>query len=112
MKTLLAAFLALTFLPVLISADTKFIRGDANADGKKDIADAIQIVYFVALSGPASTCQKAADLDDNGAIELSDAVYFLNWYFLNKTAPKAPFPACGTDPTADSLTCVSFKGCP
>ena len=53
----------------------------------------------------------AADTDDNGALEITDAVYLLSFLFLGGPAPEQPFPSCGPDPTIDDLTCESFAIC-
>jgi hypothetical protein len=57
-------------------------------------------------------CAKAADGNDDGKVDISDAVFLLGFLFLGGEAPKAPWPGCGADPTADDLTCGSFRNCP
>ncbi len=55
-------------------AATLFRRGDANADGSLNLADAISILSFLFSSGPRPECEKSNDTDDNGAVQLTDAV--------------------------------------
>jgi hypothetical protein len=55
--------------------------------------------------GPVPECQKAADADDSGVLDITDAVYELGFLFLGGAAPPAPFPDAGVDPTDDSLPC-------
>ena len=54
----------------------------------------------------------AADADDNGAINLTDAVYTLNFLFLGGTEIPEPAGAeCGVDPTEDELGCANPPNC-
>jgi len=85
--------------------EAPFIRGNANDDAKVDIADAIWIINQLFRSGPAKPCQDAADVNDDGVLDASDAVALIDYLFRAQAAPSAPFPACGTDPTADTLVC-------
>jgi CotH protein/lamin tail-like protein len=94
-----------------ISAAGGFRRGDANADGQRDIADAIHILFFLFGGGADLACSKSADVDDSGALDLTDPVALLDFLFLEGAQPAEPFAACGPDPTADELLCVSFDPC-
>jgi hypothetical protein len=89
----------------------KFRRGNANADGKTDLSDALYVLGFLFLGGPGPSCLKAADTDDSGELDLTDAVYLLSYLFLGGPAPPEPYPACGLDPTVDELTCNAFAVC-
>jgi len=91
-------------------AASPFIRGDANQDKNHDIADAIKTLNYLFL-GEVSSCLKALDINDDGNVDVADPIYLLTYLFAGGTPPPAPFPDCGMDPTADSLTCVSFAGC-
>ncbi len=92
--------------------DTPFIRGECNGDDAISIADAIFLLSFLFNGGAASTCQDASDLNDDGGIDIGDAVNLLSYLFIGASDPAAPFPACGLDPTDDSLGCESFSVCP
>ena len=46
-------------------------------------------------------CIDAADKDDSGEVDLSDAIALLNYVFLAGSNPKHPFPECGRDTTPD-----------
>ena len=76
-RMLWVVLLAVLALPAFLEAGTKpgitFIRGDANADGTVDIADGTFIVNFLFLGRSAPTCDDAADADDSGELDLSDA---------------------------------------
>jgi len=101
------------FSPFLASADpAPFVRGDANADGKVNIADPIWIMNQLFLAGPESPCASAADANDDGQVSTVDAVYLATYLFQHGAVPAVPFPACGADGTADSLTCEAFAPCP
>src|SRR4030095_7255935 len=91
-----------------------FIRGNANDDAKLNIADAIWIVNELFKAGPATACQDAADANDDGVEDAADVTYLISYQFLAGPEPSAPFPACGADPTADSLVCDkgSATSCP
>ena len=53
-----------------------------------------------------------SDADDDGAVEITGAIFLLTYLFLGGTAPAEPLGKCGVDPTPDDLTCVSFPACP
>ena len=81
-----------------------FIRGDANADGLVSLVDVLTILNVV-FNEEETECRKALDIDDTGALDISDAINAIDYLFQNGLTPPAPFPACGEDPTADSLSC-------
>ena len=56
-------------------------------------------------------CREAADVNDDGKIDLSDAVNTFNYLFSGGEDPDAPFPECGTV-SDDSLGCEApLAGC-
>jgi hypothetical protein len=91
-----------------------FVRGDPNDDARNDIADSVWVLNELLRSGPESPCQDAADINDDGLVDASDAVYNINYNFgiPSGPTPPAPFPACGVDPTADDLGCEHSDNCP
>ena len=82
-----------------------FQRGDTDANGSHDIADALGILFH-AFDGLEIPCHKAAD--DNGEVGLEDAVRVLMSLFSSGDAPAAPGTTCGEDPIADELTCEAY----
>ena len=77
-----------------------FRRGDANADGKTDITDAVVILGYLFQGGTNPSCLDALDTNDSGRIDLTDAVYLLAFLFQGGANPPAPGPAtCGPDTT-------------
>ena len=88
----------------------RFVRGDANGDGKSNLTDPLGILGYLFLNGGSGGCLKALDVNDNGKVEITDSIVLLQHLFEGGTAPPAPFPDCGTDPTADGLSCERL-GC-
>lgn len=90
------------------SADTTFIRGDANDDTRVNLADMILVFREVFFGAGAETqCADAFDIDDDGAITATDGILLGDYLFLFGTPPAAPFPTAGTDPTpGDDLQCA------
>jgi hypothetical protein len=106
------ASVAIDFVKSLGPVERPFIRGNANDDTKVDIADAIWIINQLFRGGAARPCQDAADVNDDGVIDASDAVSLIDYLFKGQAAPSAPSPACGTDPTEDTLVCdANGNGC-
>jgi hypothetical protein len=85
--------------------DSRFLRGDANRDGRLDIADPVFTLDFSFRGSREPTCRDAADANDDGGIDISDAIHSLSFLFSGGKAPPLPFPAVGLDPTADALGC-------
>ena len=83
-----------------------FIRGDANGDGRFDIADPIATLDFLFHARGAVRCQDAADTDDDGILTITDTIAALQFLFHAQASLKAPgvsYP--WFDPTPDSLDC-------
>jgi len=90
---------------------TPFIRGRVNTDAGFNIADTVYLLAFLTGQGDL-TCLDAADVNDDGAVNIVDPVYTLHVFFAAHAPPPAPFPSCGLDPTPDGLGCDSFNTCP
>jgi hypothetical protein len=91
----------------------RFRRADGNGDGKVDISDAVSMLGFLFLGGPAPLCPDAADANDDGEVDISDAVSTLNFLFLGGQVPPEPGPfACGDDPTPSQLGACAATMCP
>lgn len=103
-------------LPTLanFSSGPVFHRGDANGDGRIDIADCICPLDWLFQGGAAPPCLDAADANDDGAVNCSDAIVTFRWLFLGEDPPPPPSPTssgCGSDPTRPRLGCSSYDGC-
>ena len=83
-----------------------FSRGEVNADGRRDLTDALFVVNWLFLAGAAPVCLDAADVDDSGRVDVTDPIALLNFLFLNGAMPPPPFPGSGEDPTLDNLNCL------
>ena len=98
-----------------------FHRGDINADGEVDIADACCALSYLFggcnedpcedLSCVSLPCLDAADANDDGALDISDAITVLSHLFAEAGALPPPFGSCGIDLTPDELDCLSFPPC-
>jgi len=99
----------ITVVPVV---QVPFVRGDANIDGRVDIADPIWILNELYQSGPVASCRAAKDANADRRVDSSDAVYLINYQFLDGAPPPAPFPACGVYPEQVLEDCEAFSQCP
>jgi len=92
-----------------------FLRGDANGDGGRNVADAVFLLasLFVPGSAPVA-CTDAGDCNDDGGMNVADAVYLLSSLFIPGSDPPPPpsGPDCGQDPTDDTLPCEQPGSCP
>lgn len=89
-----------------------FRRGDANADGKLLVSDAITVLQkkFIDASIPIP-CMDAADANDDGELDLIDAVVILHHIFTGRFKISPPGPdRCGKDPTDDFLPECDYDG--
>ena len=76
----------------------------------------INLLLFQFQGGSAPACRDAADSDDSGRYNLTDAIIIFQYLFLGGSAPRAPSPSaanyaagdCGVDPSDDDpLDCLS-----
>ncbi len=103
--------LELVARPAMPQPAPEFRRGDANADGSGDIADAVYILLWRFAGSTAPPCLEAADTNGDGGHDISDAVYFLLYLFRGGPAPPAPdVEICG--PAKQLLFgCDSYPPC-
>jgi hypothetical protein len=88
--------------PVLAGGDCVFVRGELNnLNGRNvvDFNDAVDILAYLFLGVSVPPCLDAADVNDNGIVELSDYTYLVNFLANGGPPPPAPFPDPGVDPT-------------
>jgi hypothetical protein len=104
----LAAPIVLSFVLAapLAAGEPIFVRGDANFDGRLDLADPIFALNYSFRGGRRPPCLDAADANDDGGLDISDSIYVLNFLFLGTRAPKPPYPVAGADPTPDEIGCA------
>ncbi|HAK97012.1 MAG TPA: hypothetical protein DCM87_18980, partial [Planctomycetes bacterium] len=91
----------------------RFKRGDANADGKRDIADAIKVLGYLFGGGTTQLgCLDAGDANDDGKVDIADAIKILGYLFASAGPLPDPFDECGEDPTdTDPLDCQLYEPC-
>ncbi len=108
-----------------------FFRGDCNMSARPgmgnmavDISDAAAVVSFLFLPGSWKfnpQCLDACDANDDGRIDLADAIAILQYYLQDGRFPPPPGPGLdpetggstepGGDPTEDKLDCDMVQ-CP
>lgn len=97
---------------LLLSESVPFLRGDVTGNGKLGLDDAQTILMFQFASGVELDCPDAADVNNNGHVELIDTLTLLIYVFTPQaTPPAAPFPDCGPDPRMDRLACEAHLYC-
>jgi hypothetical protein len=92
--------------------ENRYLRADANSDGKGDISDAIFTLVHLFRGGEGPACLDAADVTDDGKVDITDPIFLLAYLFAGGLRPADPFGACGRDPTEDGLDCAEFLKCP
>lgn len=88
-----------------------FLRGDTNADGTRNLSDAVYTLTSLFGGAVSPPCEKSADVNDDGTVNLTDAIHLLSFLFNAGAAPADPFAECGSDPTEDELDCATFGAC-
>ncbi|HVR75163.1 MAG TPA: hypothetical protein VMT52_12555 [Planctomycetota bacterium] len=86
------------------NVDSSYHRSGAHS-ASGDTRDVHLILKAIFLGGDTLPCEDAADLDDDGTVELSDAILLLNFLVRGGAPPASPFPASGIDETPDLLGC-------
>jgi hypothetical protein len=61
--------------------------------------------------GSTPTCLDAADANDDGAVDIADAIALLSHLFAGSGDVPQPFAECGIDPTVDGLGCERYPTC-
>jgi hypothetical protein len=84
----------------------RFVRGDTDRDLSLTITDVVLTLRGLFQGGGRPPCEDAADADDSGEVNLSDALSTLNFLFLGGPPPPPPFPGAGPDPSEDGLDCA------
>ena len=86
-----------------------FLRGDCDNDGelRGTPSDAVVLLDWAFRASEAPACLAACDADANGRIQVTDALRVLQFVFLNRKPPAAPFPECGLrTETDEALGCA------
>lgn len=94
----------------LPSPAPSFLRGDGNADGAVNVADASYLLNLLFGDGDALPCRAASDANSDGSVDIADAGYLLNFLFSGGPAPSMPYPECGPG-ESDGLECERPPEC-
>ncbi|HVR76282.1 MAG TPA: DM13 domain-containing protein [Planctomycetota bacterium] len=99
--------------PLRAQADT-FLRGDADKSGTRNITDAVFVLTFLFLGGPAPFCQPLADTNGDQNLNLSDPIALLGHLFLGTPEPppltQEEVIACGgIDPEAAARGLMEYE---
>ncbi len=78
-----AAFVAM----VPVATANGFICGDANNDNEVNVSDAVYIINYVFVEGPAPVPLCVGDVNNDTSINVSDAVYIINYVFVGGPEP-------------------------
>jgi hypothetical protein len=90
-----------------------FWRGDCNHSGGLDISDVISQLSGLFGGGPQPLCDDACDVNDDGQLNVADAIFSLSYQFASGAPPPPPFSSCAVDGTvSDLLDCDSPLSCP
>ncbi|MDO8560380.1 MAG: VCBS repeat-containing protein [bacterium] len=110
-------------------AGVAFKRGDANHDGRVDIADGQTVKDHVTCLSAAPGCEQpnslqckvnqglcyvypncddAMDANDDGVKDLKDADFINRFQLLGGARPPYPGATLGVDPTSDGLGCEAY----
>ncbi len=113
------AVLVFVFAASFLQAQSEFIRGDANQDGRVSISDMVTNQRYQFVDGIELGCMDTLDFDDNGVLDITDGIEMLHRLFIDDDwggPVPAPFPNPGIDPTPDvaihlwsEITCESYE---
>lgn len=66
------------------TAQSVYAKGDANGDGKINVADVVEMVNYIAGNPPASFIFTAADMNDDKAVDTTDVELLVNSIMAEK----------------------------
>jgi hypothetical protein len=67
-----------------------YVCGDANGDGRINVADAVRIIIYVFRGGAAPDPIETGDTNCDTNVDVADAVYMINYVFRNGPEPCCP----------------------
>jgi hypothetical protein len=89
-----------------LTPEPRFLRGDVNFDGRRDVSDVIALLARLYLLSGGFPCQDSADANDDGLLDVTDAVTLVDYLFGGGgSSLKEPLVRIGPDPTPDGLGC-------
>ena len=93
-----------TTLTVVTAQTSGFLRGDADGDSRVTIRDPLVALGWLFRGAPL-LCPDAADVNDDGTVDVTDVIAGLEFLFAKGSPPAPPFPEAGADPSEDALEC-------
>ncbi|HLU50055.1 MAG TPA: hypothetical protein VK116_18285 [Planctomycetota bacterium] len=93
------------------SARPRLIRGDADADGSVQVNDAIVMLRVLFLFDPIPSCLEALDVNESGAVDLSDPIATLILLFRPDMEPLRPLVGECEPLREGALSCDGFAPC-
>jgi hypothetical protein len=75
-----------------VSTEPFYTCGDANADDEVNVSDAVLIINYIFIQGPAPDPLEAGNVNCDGEVNVSDAVYIINFIFIGGPDPCAGCP--------------------
>jgi len=64
-----------------------YTSGDANCDGKVDVADVVYLLNYLFISGPPPCFWNAGDVNCDKGINIADVIYLINYLFRDGPPP-------------------------
>jgi hypothetical protein len=61
--------------------------GDPNCDGYVNVSDAVRIINYIFIGGPAPSPMEAGDANCDSTCNVSDAVWIINYVFIGGNEP-------------------------
>ena len=82
-----------------------FRRGELDGVDGLGVTDALNVLHNLVFGVKTRfDCEDILDVDDDGVINLTDAIVILRYQFQGGPSPVEPFDACGPDSTLDQLS--------
>ncbi len=90
-----------------------FVRGEVDGNGVAlEVRDGLAILRGLFRSSRTGAidfaCPDAADVNDDGRIDLADGIAIFRHHRGADLPPPAPYPECGADPTDDALGVCTY----
>ena len=88
--------------------EPRFVRGNIDSTIRSgdvepserylpDLNDVLGLLKELYVSGESLPCEEAGDVNDNGSLDVTDAILLLDYLFSGGVPPATPFPLPGTD---------------
>ena len=108
--------LTLEIFESLSATSPSFLRGDVNQDGEVNILDSNDLLRFFYDKEYEPPCLESADVNNDGLVQLDDALQLISYVTHGLSPPASPFPACGRDPddpgSGKDIGCLSHEAYP